>query len=184
MRAMPNMCVLRPADATETAVAWEVALSRKHGPTALLLSRQNLPIIDRSVYPTADNTAMGAYILWQRNPAATPDAILIASGSEVSLALEAAQADARNIRVVSMPSWELFEAQSPAYRNRVLPPNVKKRIAVEAASPFGWERYIGDAGTTLTMGGFGASGPAEKLAEHFGFTVANLSALINDYLSK
>ena len=184
MRAMPNMCVLRPADATETAVAWEVALSRKHGPTALLLSRQNLPIIDRSVYPTADNTAMGAYILWQRNPNVAPDAILIASGSEVSLALEAAQADPRNLRVVSMPSWELFEAQSPAYRNRVLPPNVKKRIAVEAASAFGWERYIGDAGTTLTMGGFGASGPADKLAEHFGFTVANLTALINDYLSK
>ena len=184
MRAMPNMCVLRPADATETAVAWEVALSRKHGPTALLLSRQNLPIIDRAVYPSADNTAMGAYILWQRNPNVAPDAILIASGSEVSLALEAAQADARNIRVVSMPSWELFEAQSPAYRNRVLPPNVKKRIAVEAASPFGWERYLGEAGISLTMGGFGASGPADKLAEHFGFTVANLTALINDYLSK
>ena len=184
MRAMPNMCVLRPADATETSVAWEVALSRKHGPTALLLSRQNLPIIDRTVYPSADNAAMGAYILWQRNPNVAPDAILIASGSEVSLALEAAQADARNIRVVSMPSWELFEAQSPAYRNRVLPANVKKRIAVEAASPFGWERYLGESGISLTMGGFGASGPAEKLAEHFGFTVANLTALINDYLSK
>jgi transketolase len=83
-----------------------------------------------------------------------------------------------------MPSWELFDAQSKAYRARVLPPSVKKRIAVEAASPFGWERYIGDAGTTLTMGGFGASGPANKLAEHFGFTVANLTTLINDYLSK
>lgn len=184
MRAMPNMCVLRPADATETSVAWEVALSRKHGPTALLLSRQNLPIIDRTVYPSADNAAMGAYILWQRNPNVAPDAILIASGSEVSLALEAAQADPRNLRVVSMPSWELFEAQSPAYRNRVLPANVKKRIAVEAASPFGWERYLGETGISLTMGGFGASGPADKLAEHFGFTVANLTALINDYLSK
>lgn len=184
MRAMPNMCILRPADATETAVAWEIALSRKLGPTALLLSRQNLPVIDRTVYPSADNTAKGAYILWQRDPETTPDAILIASGSEVSLVLEAAQADPRNLRVVSMPSWELFDAQSKAYRARVLPPSVKKRIAVEAASPFGWERYIGDAGTTLTMGGFGASGPANKLAEHFGFTVANLTTFINDYLSK
>lgn len=184
MRAMPNMCILRPADATETAVAWEIALSRKLGPTALLLSRQNLPVLDRTVYASADNTAKGAYILWQRDPETTPDAILIASGSEVSLALEAAQADARNLRVVSMPSWELFEAQSKAYRARVLPPSVKKRIAVEAASPFGWERYIGDAGTTLTMGGFGASGPADQLAKHFGFTVENLTALINDYLSK
>lgn len=184
MRAMPNMCILRPADATETAVAWEIALSRKLGPTALLLSRQNLPVLDRTVYASADNTAKGAYILWQRDPETTPDAILIASGSEVSLALEAAQTDARNLRVVSMPSWELFEAQSKAYRARVLPPSVKKRIAVEAASPFGWERYIGDAGTTLTMGGFGASGPADKLAKHFGFTVENLTALINDYLSK
>lgn len=184
MRAMPNMCVLRPADATETSVAWEVALSRKHGPTALLLSRQNLPIIDRTIYPSADETAKGAYVLWQRNPAKTPDAILIASGSEVSLALEAAQKDERNLRVVSMPSWELFEAQNEAYRKRVLPPTVKKRIAVEAASAFGWERYIGDEGTTLTMGGFGASGPAGKLADYFGFTVEGLSALINDYLSK
>jgi transketolase len=149
-----------------------------------LLSRQNLPVIDRTVYASADNTAKGAYILWQRNPDVLPEAIIIASGSEVSLALAAAQADERNIRVVSMPSWELFEAQSKAYRARVLPPSVKKRIAVEAAAPFGWERYIGDAGTTLTMGGFGASGPAEKLAEHFGFTVANLTTLINDYLSK
>lgn len=184
MRAMPNMCILRPADATETAVAWEIALSRKLGPTALLLSRQNLPVLDRTIYASADNTAKGAYILWQRNPETTPDAILIASGSEVSLALEAAQADSRNLRVVSMPSWELFEAQSKAYRARVLPPSVKKRIAVEAASPFGWERYIGETGTTLTMGGFGASGPADKLAKHFGFTVENLTALINDYLSK
>lgn len=184
MRAMPNMCVLRPADATETAVAWEIALSRKHGPTALLLSRQNLPILDRTAYPSADNVAKGAYVLWQRNPEVTPDAIVIASGSEVSLALEAAQADARNLRVVSMPSWELFEAQSKAYRKSVLLPSVKKRIAVEAASAFGWERYIGDEGITLTMGGFGASGPAAKLAERFGFTTANLAALINDYLSE
>lgn len=183
MRAMPNLCVLRPADATETASAWEIALRRKTGPTALLLSRQNLPIIDRTIYPSADETAKGAYVLWQRDPTQTPEAILIASGSEVSLALEAAQADARNLRVVSMPSWDLFEAQPADYRESVLPAAVTKRIAIEAASPFGWERYIGTTGITLTMNHFGASGPANKLAEHFGFTVANLTQLIQNYLA-
>lgn len=184
LRAMPNLCVLRPADATETAAAWEIALRRKSGPTALLLSRQNLPVLDRTVLPPASETAKGAYVLWQRDPAAQPEAILIASGSEVSLALEVAQADARNLRVVSMPSWDLFEAQPAAYREAVLPKAVRKRIAVEAASPFGWERYIGAEGVTLTMSGWGASGPAAKLAEHFGFTAANLTALLNDTLAK
>ncbi len=182
MRAMPNLCVLRPADATETAAAWEIALRRKEGPTALLLSRQNLPVIDRNVYPTAKETAKGAYVLWQRDYTIAPEAILIASGSEVSLALEAAQADRRNIRVVSMPSWDLFEAQPASYRSKILPANVTKRIAIEAASPFGWERYIGPKGITLTMNHFGASGPANKLAEEFGFTVENLKNIMNNYL--
>lgn len=184
LRAMPNVCVFRPADATETAVAWEVALRRKEGPTALLLSRQNLPVLDRTVFPAASEAAKGAYVLWQRDPAAEPEAILIASGSEVSLALEVAQADTRNLRVVSMPSWDRFEAQPEAYREAVLPKAVKRRIAVEAASSFGWERYVGDRGITLTMKGWGASGPAAKLAEHFGFTAAHLTALLNEYLSK
>lgn len=184
LRAMPNVCVFRPADATETAVAWEVALRRKEGPTALLLSRQNLPVLDRTVFPAASEAAKGAYVLWQRDPAAEPEAILIASGSEVSLALEVAQADARNLRVVSMPSWDRFEVQPEAYREAVLPKAVKRRIAVEAASSFGWERYVGDRGITLTMKGWGASGPAAKLAEHFGFTAAHLTALLNEYLSK
>lgn len=184
LRAMPNVCVFRPADATETAVAWEVALRRKEGPTALLLSRQNLPVLDRTVFPAASEAAKGAYVLWQRDSAAEPEAILIASGSEVSLALEVAQADARNLRVVSMPSWDRFEAQPEAYREAVLPKAVKRRIAVEAASSFGWERYVGDRGITLTMKGWGASGPAAKLAEHFGFTAAHLTALLNEYLSK
>lgn len=183
MRAMPNVCVLRPADATETAAAWQVALARRNGPTALLLSRQNLPVLDRTVYPAAA-VDKGAYVLWQRKPTARPDAILMASGSEVSLALSVAQADPRNLRVVSMPSWDLFEAQSEAYRARVLPPAVTKRIAVEAASPFGWERYLGSEGISLTMKGWGASGPASTLAEHFGFTQAHLQAMLNDYLAK
>lgn len=182
MRAMPNMCVLRPADATETAVAWEVALRRTTGPTALLLSRQNLPVLDRTRYPAAANAAKGAYVLWQRNPKRPPEAILIASGSEVSLALEVAQTSTRNLRVVSMPSWDLFEAQSAAYRERVLPKAVRKRVAIEAASPFGWERYLGEEGISLTMKGFGASGPAGALAKHFGFTPEHLSAQLAEYL--
>ena len=183
LRAMPNICDLRPADATETAVAWKVALDRKDGPTCLMLSRQNLPVLDRTTLASAEGLAKGAYVLWQRDPAKAPDAILIASGSEVALALETAQADARNLRVVSMPSWFLFAQQDEAYRNEVLPPAVTKRIAVEAASPFGWERYIGAEGRVLGMTGWGASGPAGKLAEHFGFTPAHLATLLNDYLA-
>lgn len=183
LRAMPNVCDLRPADATETAVAWKVALDRKDGPTCLMLSRQNLPVLDRTDLASAEGLAKGAYVLWQRDPAKAPDAILIASGSEVALALETAKADARNLRVVSMPSWFLFAQQDEAYRNEVLPPAVTKRVAIEAASPFGWERYIGAEGRVLGMTGWGASGPAGKLAEHFGFTPAHLAALLNDYLA-
>lgn len=183
LRAMPEVCDLRPADATETAVAWQVALARRDGPTCLMLSRQNLPVLDRTALAPAEGLAKGAYVLWQRDPAATPDAILIASGSEVSLALQVAQADARNIRVVSMPSWFLFAKQDRAYRDEVLPPAVTKRVAVEAASPFGWERFVGPEGRVLGMEGWGASGPAGKLAEHFGFTPARLAALLNDCLA-
>ena len=184
LRAMPNLCVLRPADATETAAAWEVALRRTEGPTALLLSRQNLPVLDRATYPSASLVAKGAYVLWQKDPHSDPDAILMASGSEVSLALEVAQAETRNLRVVSMPSWELFEAQPASYRESVLPAAVTKRIAVEAASPFGWERYLGREGVSLTMTGWGASGPAGKLAEHFGFTAPRLAQLVRDCLDR
>ncbi|MEG1933463.1 MAG: transketolase [Kiritimatiellia bacterium] len=184
LRAMPNLCVLRPADATETAASWSIALRRKEGPTALLLSRQNLPVLNRAIYPSVDHVAQGAYVLWQKDLTKTPEAILIASGSEVSLALETAQASGRNIRVVSMPSWDLFEKQTATYRESVFPVTVTKRIAIEAASPFGWERYIGATGITLTMSGFGASGPANKLAEHFGFTSAHLTEMLTTYLSK
>ena len=183
LRAMPNVCDLRPADATETAVAWEVALRRKDGPTCLMLSRQNLPVLDRAALAPAEGLKKGAYVLWQRDPAREPEAILIASGSEVALALQVAQADARNLRVVSMPSWFLFARQDKAYRDEVLPPAVARRLAVEAASPFGWERYVGAQGRVLGMDGFGASGPAEVLAEHFGFTPGRLAALLNDLLA-
>ena len=183
LRAMPNVCDLRPADATETAVAWKVALRRKDGPTCLMLSRQNLPILDRATLAPADGLKKGAYTLWQRDPARTPEAILIASGSEVALALQVAQADTRNLRVVSMPSWFLFAQQDAAYREAVLPGAVTKRLAVEAASPFGWERHVGPQGRILGMEGFGASGPADALAGHFGFTPGRLAALIDDLLA-
>ena len=182
LRAMPNVCDIRPADATETAVAWEVALRRRGGPTCLMLSRQNLPVLDRAALAPAGGLARGAYTLWQRDPSATPEAILIASGSEVALALEVAQASARNLRVVSMPSWALFEEQSADYREAVLPRAVAKRLAVEAAIPFGWERYVGAEGAVLGMTGWGASGPAAVLAEHFGFTRANLAARLEALL--
>ncbi len=179
LRAIPNVCDLRPADATETAAAWEVALRRKDGPTCLMLSRQNLPVLDRSALAPASGVAKGAYVLWQRDPAADPEAILIASGSEVALALAVAQAHPRNLRVVSMPSWFLFERQPAAYREEVLPARVRRRVAVEAAIPMGWERYVGEAGRTLAMYGWGASGPAAALAERFGFTEANLAAIVD-----
>ena len=182
LRAIPNVCDLRPADATETAVAWEVALRRQDGPTCLMLSRQNLPVLDRAALAPAEGLAKGAYVLWQRDPSADPEAILIASGSEVSLALRVAQAHPRNLRVVSMPSWFLFERQTADYREAVLPRRVTRRVAVEAAIPMGWERYVGDAGRTLAMSGWGVSGPAAVLAEHFGFTDANLTALVNAVL--
>lgn len=182
LRAIPNVCDLRPADATETAVAWEVALRRQDGPTCLMLSRQNLPVLDRAALAPAEGLAKGAYVLWQRDPSADPEAILIASGSEVSLALRVAQAHPRNLRVVSMPSWFLFERQTADYREAVLPRRVTRRVAVEAAIPMGWERYVGDDGRTLAMSGWGVSGPAAVLAEHFGFTDANLTALVNAVL--
>lgn len=183
LRAMPGLNVIRPADATETAAAWQVALETKDAPTCLLLSRQNLPVIDRTTYPAANNVAKGAYTLWQTNPATEPDLLIVASGSEVSISLEAAQAmTEHNVRVVSMPCWELFEQQTAEYRASVFPASCTRRLAVEAAIAMGWEKYIGSNGATIAMEGFGASGPCDILAEHFGFTtkavIAKAQALL------
>ncbi len=171
LRAIPNLVVIRPCDANETAEAWRVALRRRNGPTALALTRQNLPILDRSGMAGAENLARGAYIL-QDAPEGSPDLVLIATGSEVHLAL-AAQEELRargvRARVVSMPSWELFEEQSSEYRAAVLPPDVP-RMAVEAASPMGWERYVGPNGAVIGIHRFGASAPYKVLMEKFGFT--------------
>jgi transketolase len=176
LRCMPNMTVFRPSDPTETAAAWVAALKHRGGPSALLLTRQNVPVIDRSKYPSAANLEKGAYVLWENRPAGIPDLILIASGSEVDLALRAATELAAEcaVRVVSMPSWELFETQSESYRRAVLPPECRKRLAIEAASSFGWSRYVGEAGTVIGLDRFGASAPYKTLSEQFGFTVPNV----------
>ncbi|KKK54401.1 hypothetical protein LCGC14_3085120, partial [marine sediment metagenome] len=160
-RAMPNMTLIRPADANETVEAWKVALRHKGGPVMLALSRQGLPVIDRKVCSPASGVAKGGYVL--RDTKGRPDVILISSGSEVSLCLDAAEALLkRNVkaRVVSMASMELFEAQPVEYRRSVLPPSVTKRIAVEAAATFGWEKYVGLEGRVMGIDTFGESAPA------------------------
>lgn len=174
LRCIPGVTVFRPSDPTETAAAWAAALRNTEGPTALLLTRQNMEVIPRGVYPPAANLEKGAYTLWQSGTE-TPEIMLLASGSEVELALAAAKRLVGvNVRVVSMPSWERFEAQPKSYRHAVLDPGCTKRLAIEAACSFGWERYIGIGGRTVTLNTFGASAPYKALATHFGFTVDNV----------
>ena len=172
MRLVPNLVTIRPADATETAEAWKVAMERRNGPTTLVLSRQNLPVLDRTTLASAGNLQRGGYILWQSTT--TPEVILIATGSEVHIALEAGkdlQQKGISARVVSLPSWELFEAQPVAYRNEVLPPKITARISIEAGVPLGWERYVGLGGIAIGIPRFGASAPGNIVYEKFGLTV-------------
>ncbi len=175
LRAIHNMTIVRPADANETAVAWRYAIQHKGGPVALALTRQKVPIIDRTKYAPADNLEKGAYILAENSK--NPQIILIGTGSEVQFAIGAyEQLIKENVqaRVVSMPSWELFEQQPKQYRDSVITPTVKKRLAVEAGSPMGWEKYVGDAGVVIGLSRFGASAPWEILYKEFGFTVDNV----------
>jgi transketolase len=184
LRCMPNVTVLRPADPTETAAAWVAALRNKRGPTALLLTRQNMAVINRAVYPAAANVEKGAYTLWQSEEG-IPDLIIIATGSEVELALAAAkQIEGKIVRVVSMPSWELFERQNKTYRERILDPECKRRLVIEAGSSFGWARYAGLKHEMITLDTFGASGPYKDLAKRFGFTVENVLAKANALLMR
>jgi transketolase len=173
LRAMPNLVVIRPADAAETVVAWRVALARRHGPTALVLTRQKVPVPDRRTVGPAEGLRRGAYVLADP-PQGVPELILIGTGSEVALVTlaqaELARAGVR-ARVVSMPSWELFEHQSQEYRDSVLPPAVTGRVAVEQASTFGWHRYVGLTGAAIGMKTFGASAPLKELQKKFGFTL-------------
>lgn len=182
LRAMPNVNVFRPADATETAAGWYLAITSKTTPTALVLTRQNLPQLAGS----SKDALKGAYVI-APSKKATPDGILIASGSEVSLAIEAKEtlaAEGIDVRVVSMPCMDLFEQQSDAYKESILPKNVCARVAVEAAVDFGWGRYVGFNGATVTMKGFGASAPASKLFVKFGFTKENVAAAMKNVLKK
>ena len=176
LRAIPGLTVLRPADANETVACWRLALERK-GPAALILSRQGLPVID-DVERTRAGVARGAYVLADAD-SGPPDLVLLATGSEVSLALAARDLLAERgaqARVVSMPSWEIFEEQPQAYRDEVLPPAVRARLAIEAASPQGWHKYVGDRGDIIGMDRFGASAPAKVLFEQFGFTPEAVAA--------
>ena len=184
LRSMPNVTVLRPADANETAEAWKFAIKSNKGPTVLALTRQSLPTLDRTVFGTAELLHRGAYVLKDVN--GTPDALILASGSEVKLALEAAETLAQDgvaARVVSMPSWELFDDQTQEYKNSVLPANVKARVSIEAGATQGWHKYLGMNGKAIGLDHFGASAPINDLFTNFGITadsvVQAVKSLVN-----
>jgi transketolase len=172
LRAMPGLLVFRPADANEVAATWRVVMQLHHEPAALILSRQALPTFDRSVMASADGVARGAYVLVDAD-GGSPDVILMATGSEVQLAVAAREelaAEGIGARVVSMPCWELFDRQPQSYRDEVLPPTVRARVGIEQASSLGWDRYVGDGGAVVAMHTFGASAPLKQLLGKFGFT--------------
>jgi transketolase len=176
LRAIPQLIVIRPGDANETALAWRVAIETRHRPVALVLTRQNVPTLDRHQFASVEGLRRGAYILAEA-PGSKPDVILIGTGSEVALVVAARQKLAEQkiqARVVSMPSWELFELQPPEYRESVLPAAIRPRLAVEAALPQGWHRYVGDSGDIIGIERFGASAPGNVVMEKFGFTVEHV----------
>ncbi len=185
LRLLPHLTVIRPADPTETGAAWIAALKNKRGPTAILLTRQNLPVIDRTRFPSAQRLEQGAYVLWQ-SAKGRPRLILIATGSEVSLALDAARELAKDpqliVRVVSMPSWELFEQQPDKVKKAVLPPSCKLRLAIEAGATLGWEKYTGAKGRVFGLNHFGESGPYKELARKYGFVPENIVKIAREML--
>ncbi|GGD92884.1 transketolase [Aureimonas endophytica] len=186
LRAIPGLNAIRPCDANETAEAWKVAMRQTHEPTALILSRQPLPTLDRAKYASAAGLEKGAYIL-AGDEGEVPEVILIGTGSEVSLCVEAHErlrAEGIRSRVVSMPSWHLFEKQDEAYRDRVLPPDVMARVGVEQAGSLGWDRYVGAKGAMVVMTTFGASAPIAKLQAKFGFTTDNVVKLAKDQIAR
>jgi transketolase len=186
LRAMPNLILIRPADANEVAEAYRVAFQLKHNPVLFALTRQAVPTFDRAKYAPASGVAKGGYVLADAK-GGKPDVILIGTGSEVSLCVEAYEkltAEGVKARVVSLPSWELFEQQSKEYRDSVLPPAVTARVCVEMASVFGWERYAGPTGAIIGMRTFGASAPLKDLLKHFGFTVENVVKAAREQLAK
>lgn len=178
LRAIPRLAVIRPGDANETAAAWRVAVETRGRPVALVLSRQNLPTLDRGAFAAAEGLRRGGYVLADAD-GGEPDVILIASGSEIGLIVAARQKlfeKQIQARIVSMPSWELFDLQPKEYRDAVLPPAVAARLAVEAGVSQGWHRYVGERGDVLAVDRFGASAPGEVLMREYGFTVENVCA--------
>jgi transketolase len=186
LRAMPHMIVMRPGDANEVVEAWKVTMQLRRNPVSMVLSRQALPTIDRTKYSAASGVAKGGYILGDTKDG-KPEVILIGTGSELSLCVSAYEkltADGVRARVVSMPSTDIFDAQDEAYKNSVLPPNVRARVSVEAGSIFGWERYVGLDGVIIGMTTFGASAPAKDLFKKFGFTVDHVIEAAKQALAK
>jgi transketolase len=186
LRAIPGLITLRPGDANEVVEAWRVIMKLQHEPAVLVLSRQPIPTFDRTRYAPASGVARGAYVLADAE-GGRPELILVASGSEVSLCLEAFErlsAEGVRVRVVSMPSWELFEQQEPSYRESVLPAEVSARVSVEQASTFGWERYVGPTGARIGMETFGASAPLKELQKKFGFTVERVVEAAREQLAR
>jgi transketolase len=171
LRAIPNLWYVRPGDANETAAAWRLALERQGGPVALALSRQKVPTLDRSELASADGVLRGGYVLWQAGEG-EPEVIVIATGSELHLALQAARVLDANARVVSLPCWEAFADQPEEYRDEVLPPGCEARVSVEAGITFGWERWVGPRGVSLGVDRYGASAPAPRIYEELGLTAA------------
>jgi transketolase len=179
LRAIPELWVIRPADANETSVAWRVALEREDGPVALLLSRQNIPVLDRAEVAGAEGLEQGGYVLWDSAADGPPEIVLISTGAEVPTTLDAARqlaGEGRRVRVVSMPCLELFEAQTPAYRDQVLPPAVRKRLAVEPGATMSWWKWVGIDGEVLGLDRFGASAPGTTVLEKLGFSAENILA--------
>jgi transketolase len=186
LRAVPGLTLLRPGDANEVVEAYRVIMQLRHRPAVLVLSRQPLPTLDRGKYASASGVARGAYVLADA-PGGKPEVILIATGSEVSLAAEAHErlvGQGIRSRVVSMPSWDIFEQQPQEYRDSVLPPAVKARIAIEQASTFGWERYVGGEGRVIGMHTFGASAPLKELQKEFGFEPGRVVAMAKEVVGK
>ncbi|MEX0990967.1 MAG: transketolase [Actinomycetota bacterium] len=186
LRAIPGLAVIRPGDANETVAAWRVALERTDGPSAIIVTRQDLPILPRPPFPAASSLERGAYVLAERGPdKPLPDLVLIGTGSEVSVALGAADmlaAEGVRARVVSMPCWELFAAQDPEYHDEVLPPDVTARVSVEAAASLGWERWTGDGGAIVSVDRFGASAPGATVLTEYGFTAEHVAQVARELL--
>jgi transketolase len=185
LRTIPGLIIIRPADANETVYAWKSALQQKNSPIAIVLTRQKIPVLDRTKLSAAEGTEKGAYVLL--DCAAEPDVIIMASGSEVFHAVEAfniLQTEGINSRVVSFPSWELFETQTSEYKESVLPSSIKARISIEAGVKQGWEKYIGEYGVSISIEKFGSSAPYNILFKEYGMTVENIIVNVHKVLNK